>query len=255
MQYTCPIFNNFIFCASGFSESVRNELTELIESNGGVYSGDLVCGSTTHLVASEPKGKKFIHAKQWKVKVVTFAWITDSIKAKYCLDEKKYELEDPDGTTARVDDIGGNVDDRISDTNLVNNTNLASRNSNSSHNVSARFNTTPSLAKNMHQQQMSRQQKMLPPDMDISVINKNNSNKMMLNLSNNTTINQADGPNTSMLNSTTIGAVTPKTITKYPSILKELQSVMKTKLTLFDGVNVGFFSSFTFLTIYDLIAF
>ena len=237
MQYSCPLFNNFVVCASGLQESVRQDLKRLVESNGGTYSGDLVCGYTTHLVANEPTGNKYIHAKSWKVKVVKFAWVTDSVKAKYCLEEKKYELEDTNSSTPTLENMSANVDGRISATNLNNTTRLAG---NTSLNMSARFNTTPSLAKNMHQQQMGKQQqKMLPPDMDISVINKNNSNKLLMNLSNSTINQPYDGPNSSMLNSTAIGAVTPKSLSKYPSILKELNSVMKTKLTLFDGINVS----------------
>lgn len=250
LQYSCPLFNNFVVCASGLPESVRQDLKRLVESNGGTYSGDLVCGTTTHLVANEPTGNKYIHAKSWKVKVVKFAWVTDSVKAKYCMEEKKYELEDTNSSTPTLDvNTSANVDGRISATNLNNTTRLAG-NMNTSLNTSsggggARFNTTPSLAKNMHQHQMGKQQqKMLPPDMDISVINKNNSNKLLMNLSNSTINQPYDGPNSSMLNSTAIGAAcTPKTLTKYPSILKELNSVMKTKLTLFDGINI-YFESF-----------
>ena len=79
----------------------------MIESAGGTYKGDLVCGTTTHLVINEPKGQKYDHAKIWKINIVSSAWVYDSIKEQYCLPEKKYAFADnqtstPTSTDSRI---------------------------------------------------------------------------------------------------------------------------------------------------------
>ena len=79
----------------------------MIESAGGTYKGDLVCGTTTHLVINEPKGQKYDHAKIWKINIVSAAWVYDSIKEQYCLPEKKYAFADnqtstPTSTDSRI---------------------------------------------------------------------------------------------------------------------------------------------------------
>ena len=89
----CPIFNGFTICASGFSPTIKNKIKNLVIQNGGVYQGDLVFGQTTHLVINEPKGDKYRFAKSWKMSIVSLKWIYDSIEAKYCLPEKKYEFD------------------------------------------------------------------------------------------------------------------------------------------------------------------
>ncbi len=55
-KYKCPIFNKYVICATGFSESTKNEIKSLVEKEGGTYSGDLALGNTTHLISREAKG-------------------------------------------------------------------------------------------------------------------------------------------------------------------------------------------------------
>lgn len=56
LKFNCPIFNKYTICASGFPENTKADLKQMIESEGGVYNGDLVCGTTTHLIVTEAKG-------------------------------------------------------------------------------------------------------------------------------------------------------------------------------------------------------
>ena len=92
-KHRCPIFNKYIICASGFSLEDKTQIKKLIEAEGGKYQGDLVCGTTTHLVINQPKGEKYNFAKLWKISIVSSKWIFDSIEAKHCLPEKSYQLE------------------------------------------------------------------------------------------------------------------------------------------------------------------
>jgi NAD-dependent DNA ligase len=105
LKYNCPIFNKYVICASGFNEVTKNEIKQLVESEGGTYSGDLICGTTTHLISNEPKGTKYQYAKLWKINVVKSAWAYDSKKAHYCLPEKNYQLESSNHTSTPTDSI------------------------------------------------------------------------------------------------------------------------------------------------------
>jgi topoisomerase (DNA) II binding protein 1 len=105
----CPIFNKYTICASGFQLNTKEQIKKLIYQEGGVYQGDLVCGQTTHLVINEPKGEKYNFAKLWKINIVTSKWIYDSIEAKYCLPEKKYEPDAPLANTSTPTSLNKSV--------------------------------------------------------------------------------------------------------------------------------------------------
>jgi DNA replication regulator DPB11 len=59
--------------------------------NGATHSGDLT-RATTHLIAREPKGKKYDMAPKWGVKVVAEEWLRDSVERGMALDESLYLL-------------------------------------------------------------------------------------------------------------------------------------------------------------------
>lgn len=101
----CPIFNKYIVCASGFPPDTKEEIKKLVQREGGQYQGDLLCGTTTHLVINEPKGDKYNFAKLWKMNIVNSNWIYDSIEAKYCLPEKQYHLDAPSASTSTPTNI------------------------------------------------------------------------------------------------------------------------------------------------------
>ncbi len=62
-----------------------------IKDNGATHSGDLT-RATTHLIAREPKGKKYDMAPKWGVKVVAEEWLRDSVERGMVLDESLYLL-------------------------------------------------------------------------------------------------------------------------------------------------------------------
>lgn len=102
----------------------------MVDSEGGTYRGDLVCGTTTHLVLNEPKGTKYEHAKLWKINVVKSEWIYESIKAGFCLPEKDFILVNENQTstpsesrtlplkTKKIPDIDLSVINHLNNTNV-----------------------------------------------------------------------------------------------------------------------------------------
>ena len=100
LRHKCPIFYKYVICASGINEAKKNELRRLVESEGGTYRGDLLCGTTTHLVCNEAKGVKYDHARLWKITVIKPQWIHDCIGAGYCLPEKNYLIESENQQTS-----------------------------------------------------------------------------------------------------------------------------------------------------------
>jgi DNA replication regulator DPB11 len=62
-----------------------------IKDNGATHSGDLT-RATTHLIAREPKGKKYDMAPKWGVKVIAEEWLRDSVERGMALDESLYLL-------------------------------------------------------------------------------------------------------------------------------------------------------------------
>jgi hypothetical protein len=97
------VFNKYVICASGFTEPIKAEIKQLVESEGATYSGDLVCSSTTHLIVDEPGGAKYEHAKMWKINTVKMSWLRESIAARYCLPEANYRLESDNQTSTPTD--------------------------------------------------------------------------------------------------------------------------------------------------------
>jgi hypothetical protein len=210
LKYTCPIFNKYVICASGFNEATKNELKQLIESEGGDYSGDLVFGTTTHLITNEAKGAKYEHAKLWKINVVKPTWLYDSKKAQYCLPEKNYQLETSNQTSTPTDnrvitknqrapEIDVSVISKPINKNNVNATKLVNETEN-----------------------VTRYQ------------NNNTANSTLLGSSfttNNTTISNTNATSGSKNN-------VNKPLSNYGDLIKEMNLITNIKLTLFDGIGV-----------------
>jgi DNA replication regulator DPB11 len=57
--------------------------------NGAEYHGDLT-KNVTHLIAASPTGKKYEHAVNWRMKVVTWEWFEQSVQRGMSLDEGYY---------------------------------------------------------------------------------------------------------------------------------------------------------------------
>jgi hypothetical protein len=60
-----------------------------VDANGGEYHGDLT-KSVTHLIAATPSGKKYEHALNWRMKIVSIEWLKQSLNRGMVLDEVLY---------------------------------------------------------------------------------------------------------------------------------------------------------------------
>jgi hypothetical protein len=93
LKYKCPIFIRYVICASGFDKETKSHIKDLVESNGGTYNGELLCGITTHLIVNEPSGAKFESSELWKIGLVNSEWLYVSVKASHFLREKDGSFE------------------------------------------------------------------------------------------------------------------------------------------------------------------
>ncbi|KAL3309212.1 DNA topoisomerase 2-binding protein 1 [Cichlidogyrus casuarinus] len=122
-KFKIPIFHKLVICVSGLSVTERKEVSELVTSNGGSYSGQLQVGSTTHLIVHKPGGPKYDNAKKWKIQIIKLNWLTDSVSNGYAMDEDNYrisESEQPNFSTPSK-----NVPDKFpgADYSVINNPN------------------------------------------------------------------------------------------------------------------------------------
>ncbi|KAK0663002.1 putative S-M checkpoint control protein rad4 [Cercophora samala] len=78
-------------CTTGIEDpAARQEIADLVEANGGRYTGDLV-KDVTHLIAQRPEGKKYQASKRWGQHTVSVEWVRDSVERGMILDEKYYD--------------------------------------------------------------------------------------------------------------------------------------------------------------------
>lgn len=87
----CPAFKGCCICVTGIEN--RQHLKQIIEENGGTYSGELIMDRCSHLVAKHPKGMKYDFALKWGLSVVCPLWLYESVKQAVCLDEQLYPVE------------------------------------------------------------------------------------------------------------------------------------------------------------------
>ncbi|KKF94216.1 S-M checkpoint control protein rad4 [Ceratocystis platani] len=77
-----------LVCLTGFDDPhERARIRQLIEKNGGIYSGELT-KAATHLIVSKPTGRKYEAAINWGLYTVSVSWLTQSIERGMILDEK-----------------------------------------------------------------------------------------------------------------------------------------------------------------------
>ena len=67
----------------------RKTIQESVDANGAEYHGDLT-KSVTHLIAAAPSGKKYEHALNWRMKIVSLEWLEQSLERGMVLDEALY---------------------------------------------------------------------------------------------------------------------------------------------------------------------
>lgn len=104
MNYKCPIFHNLCVTSSGLSHKERDTVKDLVNSNGGEYSGKLIGDQTHMLVIQEPYGEKYKYASQWQLPCVLPAWIQDSIKTGYALPVEPYSVKQKQKSSTPVHD-------------------------------------------------------------------------------------------------------------------------------------------------------
>jgi len=89
-QFRLPTFYHLKICLTGFEDPDRRRyIQETVVQNGAEYHGDLT-KSVTHLIAAVPEGKKYEHALQWHMKIVTWEWFEQSYQRGMALDESHY---------------------------------------------------------------------------------------------------------------------------------------------------------------------
>jgi hypothetical protein len=67
----------------------RRSIQQTVDANGAEYHGDLT-RSVTHLIAATPSGKKYEHALNWRMKIVSLEWFEQSLERGMVLDEVLY---------------------------------------------------------------------------------------------------------------------------------------------------------------------
>lgn len=73
---------------------MRQSINRAVRDHGAIYAGDLT-REVTHLIAKEPRGKKYEFAVQWGIKVVALEWLEDSLKRGMVLEEHLYDPRTP----------------------------------------------------------------------------------------------------------------------------------------------------------------
>jgi twin BRCT domain len=90
---------------AGFFGEERQRIRRLAECAGARYSGDLVCGETTHLVcrsvAQARAGEKFRCADAWGIAAVSWRWLLDCAQRDALLPVQPYSED-----ALREDDKG-----------------------------------------------------------------------------------------------------------------------------------------------------
>jgi hypothetical protein len=213
LKHKCPIFYKYVICASGYSETVKNEIKNIVEAGGGTYRGDLVCGTTTHLITDETKGLKYEHAKMWKINIVKSQWIYKSMEAGYCLNEKDFVLDYQTSTPT--------------DSRLVNKTRPKLENIDVS--VISGPGSRPDAMSSMAG----------APSSNLTRVNETNKP----NLNNSGFANSTFNSTTFIQSNKTLNAINSNTNNKqninFGDILKDLNQIGKIKITLFDGIGVN----------------
>ncbi|KAF2264726.1 hypothetical protein CC78DRAFT_543774 [Lojkania enalia] len=89
-SYRLPTFYGLKICLTGFDNpDQRKFIQESVTQNGAEYHGDLT-KTVTHLIAATPSGKKYEHAVNWRLKIVSWEWFQQSLERGMVLDENYF---------------------------------------------------------------------------------------------------------------------------------------------------------------------
>ncbi|XP_075216325.1 mutagen-sensitive 101 isoform X2 [Lycorma delicatula] len=91
-KYRCPVFYNLEITTTNLSNSEKLKLKQLVNSNGGIYSGELKQNSTNVLIInSNPKtSKKYLHARSWDLTCVKSSWVYESIEKGFAVNSQDH---------------------------------------------------------------------------------------------------------------------------------------------------------------------
>jgi DNA replication regulator DPB11 len=89
-EYRMPTFFGLKMCLTGYDDpEQRRSIQQTVDANGAEYHGDLT-KTVTHLLAATPSGKKYEHALNWRMKIVSLEWFEQSLERGMVLDEALY---------------------------------------------------------------------------------------------------------------------------------------------------------------------
>lgn len=91
--HACPCFKGLTICVTGFNAKVRQEVKNLTELNGGIYSGELNMRTCTHLIVRLAKGEKYNYARQWKIHCVSPQWFYECVRLNHWINERTFEVK------------------------------------------------------------------------------------------------------------------------------------------------------------------
>ncbi|KAF2468948.1 uncharacterized protein BDR25DRAFT_289946 [Lindgomyces ingoldianus] len=95
-EYRLPTFFGLKICLTGFDNpDQRKYIQESVVHNGAEYHGDLT-KNVTHLIAAKPSGKKYEHAVNWKMKIISYEWFQHSLERGMSLDEACFHPTKPE---------------------------------------------------------------------------------------------------------------------------------------------------------------
>jgi len=92
-KYRLGPFTGFTVSMTGFDLSERDALCGPLAAGGGTYVRELRRYEVSHLVAKCEEGEKVRYARAWGgIRLVSGAWLTESIAAGRCLPETDYPV-------------------------------------------------------------------------------------------------------------------------------------------------------------------
>lgn len=112
-KHACPPFSNLIISCTGLKNSSdRKKLVDLINENGGQFTGCLNLSTTHILIVCGTSGtcsNKYKAARnECRIKCVTPDWIVDSIKMGYALPHADYTVKTQTSTPTKSDMVDPN---------------------------------------------------------------------------------------------------------------------------------------------------
>jgi hypothetical protein len=79
--YQVPLLCGLTVSCTQISPTDRAAIKSIVVNNGGIFSDQLVRDKSTHLIAVQPRGDKYVYAVSWKtVHVVTIQWLQECVR-------------------------------------------------------------------------------------------------------------------------------------------------------------------------------